>query len=238
MLFRATSALRHRPGTEPVAFALPGVRAVAGGVLVAGARLGILGAPSDAEAAATLHLVARRDLAPGALLGPGTVEALPMSLPAEVADATLGHLDEDRSLAATTSIPRGAVINEAHVRPAGHATEPGAEITVSVPVDRALGGDVRSGERVDLLATYGSGADGFTTPLGGRVLVVTAAAEDGRLGVEPELRLTLRLPEEVALLPIAHAAHADALTVARGDGDVVAAGSFRPEPPTAGAVPS
>src|SRR5262249_12403140 len=58
------------------------------------------------------------------------------------------------------------------------ATTPGAR-QMSVPVDaaRAVGGRLNPGEFVDVLATYGTGADAFTVPVvsGARVISRNAA---------------------------------------------------------------
>ena len=106
----------------------------------------------------------------------------------------------------------------------GGPSEPTREFSFPIDRDRALNGDLRSGERVDVLATYGSGTDAATTVLARDANVIRSAdAKSGTLGSSGKLIITLALASADQLLDAAHAAQVASITVVRSTlaGDTV-----------------
>ncbi len=107
----------------------------------------------------------------------------------------------------------------------GSSARPEREITVPLTAEHALGGAVRVGERVDVLATFGKGtADARTLTVVSAAEVVATVREEGFLGRDGKLSaLTLAVPpDDVVFLVFASR---------NGELDVVrATGAARPRP--------
>ena len=131
--------------------------------------------------------------------------------------ATHGFTNPDAVIGAVALAPlgEGELIQRSAVL-SGAPPEPAREFSFPVDRDRALNGDLRAGERVDLLATYGSGADATTTVLArdARVIRITDA-KSGGLGSSGKVILTLALPSADQLLDAVHAAQVASLTIVR-----------------------
>lgn len=112
-------------------------------------------------------------------------------------------------------IAEGELVQRSAVQSAVTST-PAREFSFPVDRDRALNGDLRPGERVDVLATYGSGNDSTTVVLSRDARVVRIAdARSGAIGSSARLILTLALSSADQLLDTAHAAQTAAITVVR-----------------------
>jgi hypothetical protein len=98
----------------------------------------------------------------------------------------------------------------------GGPTEPTRQFSFPVDRERALNGDLRAGERVDVLATYGSGSDATTTVLARDANVIRVTdAKTGSLGSSGKLIVTLALTSPDQLLDAVHAAQVASITVVR-----------------------
>ena len=216
---------------------MPGIRAVAGGALVALAMLGVLVAPGEAETTLDEYLVATEDIAPGTPMADAPVAAMAMQVPAVVGDRAVrspGDLDDTTS---RTTMPRGSIVLVDDLRHSPTADLDGPEVTVTVAVDRALGGTVRVGDAVDLVATYGSGTEGFSRLAGAGAVVLDAQTSASSLGTDATAVLVLRLGRHDDVLPVVHAARADALSLVRSTRTIDPDATYVPRRPSEGRQP-
>lgn len=207
-------APRPLPRRAPV----PSARAVVGGFLIALSALGIFVAWSQATGGPdTTYVVARRDLPVGTRLTTADLDVLPMALP-------------DR-LARRSAFSRpGAVVGATTVGPirAGELVQAGdlvrrraagglLEVSFAIEAARALGGDVRPGERVDVLATLGTGASATTSAVVRQAQVVDVAQDRGGLAAGATRPIVVRLAVATAddAVAVAHAVDAGAVTLVR-----------------------
>lgn len=209
---------------------LPGGRAVVGGLLVAAAAVGVFAAYADATAGPRdRYVVAARDLAPGARLTGADLALRPIDLPAPLSGRAFR--DEGSLVGAMVVGPVAAgelVQAGAVVRPEGGAGT--REVSFAVPRARALGGRLAGGERVDVVATYGTGAEAVTVSVVRGALVVGVDAGRGPLGEQGDVVLTLAVDRAVDAMAVAHAARAGEVAVVRATGADADAGpdSYRP----------
>ena len=210
----------------------PGTRAIAGGVLVTCAMLGVLVAPGGPEEADGRYLVAAVDLAPGEPLEPTMLQELSMSLPPTVARHAVVDIGDVEDLTTEVALPAGSVLHADQLTTAPAAAQQGPEVTVSVPLHRALGGDVTVGDHLDVITTYGSGTEGFSQVVAADVVVTDVRATADTLGVDPAVTASIRLARGADVLPVVHASHADALSlVVAGDGSPTGSeATYRPAP--------
>src|SRR5688500_9557620 len=141
---------------------LPTGRAVVGGFLVALAALGVFVAYSRAAAGpSTSYVVARHDIPVGSRLTADDLTTLPMELPGVVA-ANAAFTREAKVVGATTVGPirRGELVQAGDVVQKRSAADE-LEVSFSIAASRAIGGTLRPGDRIDVLATFGSGADTY-----------------------------------------------------------------------------
>jgi SAF domain len=197
---------------------LPSGRAVVGGLLVAlgmliafavanGGRSGPTGRAVVATHAVRLgsHLSAR-DL---------TVEAV--SLPSPVADQTFSSTDELVGAVALVPLAAGDVVEPSAVALGGTAKDT-AELSFPVDRNRALDGVLQVGERLDVLATYGTGETARTVVVARSVELVDVD-DDSHGGLEStgKVVVTIELPHHGAMLPVVHATEVAAVTLVRSD---------------------
>jgi pilus assembly protein CpaB len=197
--------------------ALPSGRALLGGLLVCVAGVGVFAAYASAQQAPTRHVVvADVDLPAGHRLSADDLRLEPADLPAGTLAST--HASVESLVGSVTLAPLGAdeVVQGSAVRSPDVAVEPAHEFSFPVERDRAVDGDLRAGERVDLLATYGTGSDAFTAVLA-RGAVVTAIDSSSRstLTSGGSLVLTVALGSADQVLDVAHASQVASLTVVR-----------------------
>ena len=204
---------------------LPNGRAVLGGLLVSLAALGsyVLARGGDDDQLAP-YVVAGRDLAPGAALTEADLRLVSLDLPPDQARGTFPTLAALTGAVMRGPLQAGAVVTASAVdRPAGGAVDrwgwrgdPAApayrELSLDLPAARAVGGDLRPGDRVDVVAT----ADAASHVLVQQALVIGAdGGKDGSPLGGSEVSVTLALPDAGAALAVAHGAAAAELTLLR-----------------------
>ncbi|MDQ1375242.1 MAG: hypothetical protein QOJ09_2580 [Actinomycetota bacterium] len=195
--------------------ALPGGRAVVGGFLVALAATAVFAAYTHATTRPeSSYVVARHALAPGRHLTRADLALVPMRVPNGIAFRSARPL-----LGATVIGPVGAgeLIQPAAVL-AGRGQP--AERQLSVPIDsaRAVSGDLRPGDRVDVAATFGSGPDAYTSFVVRGAQVLARQQAGGTLGNHSSEVLVLALPSATDALAVAHAISVGQLTIVRATG--------------------
>ncbi len=204
---------------------LPSGRALVGGLLVTMAAVVVFAAYAGAnEGPSTSVVVARRDLDPGQRLGADDVEVRSVEVSSEIADRS--YSDATKLIGAVTLGPVGAgeLVQEGAVRlddgsSTGAAEAAGPEFSFPVDRERALAGDVRPGEEVDLLATFGSGSDATTEVLARRARILhVQEARTGTLGSSGRLVLTVGLASDAEVVDVAHASEVAVITLVRPSG--------------------
>ena len=200
---------------------LPNSRAVVGGLLVALAALGIFVAwHSAAGGPSTAYAVAGRDIRPGERLTAADVVLRAADLPGSVARAAYRDAAPLDGAVALGPISAGDLVERSQVveRDAGRAgTPPAHELSFPVPADRALDGRLRIGERVAVLATFGTGQGSSTDVVTRNALVL--AVDDAAGGIEGDaVVLTLAVEATDEVVALAHATRAGEVTIVRATG--------------------
>ena len=194
----------------------PNSRTIVGGLLVSAAALAAFLAVSGAGGSPQQSVViSRRALAAGERLDSSTLATT--SVDTRTAESLRAFLSVDALAGAVALAPigEGELVQRSAVLTGG-PTEPTRQFSFPVDRERALNGDLRSGERVDVLATYGSGSDATTTVLARDANVIRVTdAKSGSLGSSGKLIVTLALTSPDQLLDAVHAAQVAAITVVR-----------------------
>jgi len=198
---------------------LPTGRALVGGLLVTMAAVVVFAAYAGAnERPATTVVVARHDLDPGQRLSSDDVEVRSVEVSPEIADRSFTDVAALVGSVTLGPVAAGELVQEGALRldPDGSA---GPEFSFPVDRERALAGDVRPGEEVDLLATFGSGSDATTEVLARRARVLhVQEARTGTLGSSGRLVLTVGLASDAEVIDVAHASEVAVITLVRPSG--------------------
>ncbi len=113
-------------------------------------------------------------------------------------------------------LARGEILQRSAVLTNPSAAESDLEFSFPIDRDRAMNGDLRPGETIDLLATYGSGIDAVTTVLARRATVLELDNQtDGTMGGTGRIVMTIGLASADELLDAVHAAQVANLTAVR-----------------------
>ena len=207
----------HRPPAPARRRSVPGGRAILGGLLVASAVVGLFYASTRTDAGPRQSwVVARHALAPGARLTPADLRPVPIDLPPDVAARAFS--DPSELIGATLIAPLGAGdLVQASAVVAKRSGPVSRELTF--PVSRAtLADSLEQGERVDVVATYGAGADAFSTVVLRQVLVVDLDRGRDRVGDQGDATMTVAVDDPAEAVAFAHAVQVAKLTVVRATG--------------------
>ena len=166
--------------------------------------------------------VAAHDLPQDAVIAPGDLEPAAVKLPTDLlaAYAPAGEALEGRVI--TRPIHAGELVATSWL--ASSATPSGARsITIPVEPEHAVGGALRSGDRVDVLATFNSGDVRARTTVLARGVDVVETVKAGAIGFGDEALVGITLsvsPQEAARL--AFAIRTGEIDVVRVDGPAAA----------------
>ena len=211
---------------------LPGSRAVAGGLLVAVALVGLFVVASGRASTADTYVVARRALAPGSELKVSDLARARLDLPG--AQRGRAFTDVGPLVGSVTVAPLapGDLVQASAVVRTG--SERGNR-EVSFSVDRAvLGPSLAPGDLVDVISTYGTGSDAYTTVVLRGARVVALDRGGSGLAEGPSI-VTVGLDGEADALALAHAGALGKISVvraastAKGDGNAGPPVTYRPE---------
>ncbi len=195
---------------------LPGGRAVVGGLLVALSAVGIfagyLGATADES---RLYAVARSDLALGHRITAGDLDRARLELPPSVHQLAFARPDALVGGVVLGPVGRGELLQRSDVLVGGEVSAAGREISFPIEAARAVDGQLRTGELIDVLATYGSGADAFTAVIARGARIAGRSDPTGGLAGTGEQVVTLSVADTTTTLAIAHAANAGTLSLVR-----------------------
>jgi hypothetical protein len=216
---------------------LPGGRAVVGGLLVAAAAVGVFAAYLNAVAEpATRYLVARADLEPGTRFESldtvaASFESRAVDLAPDLAARAVRLEDAELLLGRLLLAPLqpGQLLAPGDLVADGGVAD-AHKLSFAVERSAALAGDLRVGERLDVLATYGSGDGAYTVFVVRGVPLVARSGDGGSSGLGSgggPLTLTVAVtsPEDVQAL--AHAVATADVVVTRS---TVSEGDARPAP--------
>lgn len=194
----------------------PNSRTIVGGLLVSTAALatfltvtGAGGTPQESI------VISRRAIVAGERLDSSTLTTTLIDKRTAESFHGFRTIDALAGAVALAPIGDGELIQRSAVLTGG-PTEPTREFSFPVDRDRAMNGDLRSGERVDVLATYGSGSDATTTVLARDAGVIRVSdAKSSSMGSSGKLIITLALSSADQLLEAVHAAQVASITVVR-----------------------
>jgi len=168
------------------------------------------------------RLVAATDLAPGTVIDADAVRAEPVDASASVLGGTFGEYDlgELRGQVVTAPISKGALVARDAVRP---RREGGVARSMSfpLPMARAMGSALESGDRVDVIAVHEGGTDAAYVMTDAEVLDVDGA-RGGPLGAPDDVTITLAVDADAAIR-VATALEAGPVTLVRSTGAMPAA---------------
>lgn len=223
-----TTVPRALPETSDDALAiaprrrLPGGRAVVGAFLVVLATVGTFGAYLQATAApSTSFVVATDAIAVGTVLTESDVVTsfteVGIDLPEEQAARTVRASQREALIGTVVVAPVGPgdLLLRSAVQPVGTAAT-GVQLSFAVPPDRAVGGDVNVGERVDVIGTFRDDRGRTTTSVVARqvVVVATPSSADGIGG--GRLTLTVQVPDLATAQSVQHAVDVADVAILRG----------------------
>lgn len=210
---------------------LPGGRAVTGGLLVALAAVGTFAAYTSATTEPTdRFVVAAHDLPVGTRLSASDLALAPMRLP----DALAGRAFREGSALVDTVVvgPVGAgeLVQASDVVDKAGAPED-REVSIAVEAARAVAGTLRPGDRVDVVATFGTGDAAATLTVVSDAEVVGRAGGDEAVGSPGTETVALALPRAEDAVAVAHASVAAEVTLVRTTGAPAdgAPSPYRPE---------
>ena len=190
--------------------ALPGGRAVLGGVLMAVAVVGVFLAyeragrePSDAI------VVAARPIRLGAVLEASDLRAVHGKLPGDGdgfarIEALVGHV-------ALGPIDEGEVVQPGSVTD-DRTAAPAHEVAITLPGRQIAVGRLKPGERVDVFVTYD---DRTTSVVRGAQVVQIEAEDSASLTSDREISLVVAVPSDQTVAALVHALRTGDVTVVR-----------------------
>jgi len=198
---------------------LPGGRAIVGGFLVTAAAVGTFAAYTSATSGPTRAvLVARAPVRLGQRLQATDVRLVLVDVPDEVRERSFESVDDIEGATALASMEPDEFVTRSDVRLANDAVGPAPVREFSFALDRehALDGQLQRGETIDLIATYGSGADAYTTVVARHVRVLDAdATAGGAVGSSGKITITIGLDSERHVLEATHALEIGKVNVIR-----------------------
>ena len=195
---------------------LPSGRAVVGGFLVALATVDMFAAYTSATAGpVTTYAVAARDLAPGDRVDAGAVRLVPLDLPDDQRRRSYDVVEPLLNTTVIEPLLEGELIQEGSLIATGAVQ---GTRTVSFPIEsaRAVNGTLKTGERIDLLATFGSGSEACTHLVAADVAIVAITETAGSLvGQAGGMTVTVEIASADDGVAVAHAANAGVMTLVR-----------------------
>lgn len=200
--------------------ALPGSRAVVGGLLVAATAVGVFAASgASRRGPSTSYVVVTRTLPAGHVFTPSDLRLVKIKLPAAQRRVSFSSPSVLAGNVAVARLKEGQLVQSADVADARRARRL-AEISVGVDPANAMNGEyeyLRGGDRVDVIATFTQAGAPITKTVAFDVLVVDVLSGARGLGTSGRLTVVLAAPPR-DLEPIATASAVGKITLARTTG--------------------
>jgi hypothetical protein len=214
---------------------LPDSRAVVGALLVAGSVVGIYAAYSGAhDGPRESYVVAAHPIAPGDTLAAGDLARTRADLPPGLSRRAFTSVAPLVGATSLGPLEAGELVQAGQVvrKRGGPRT---SELSVPIEATR-VGSGVRAGDRINVIATYGTGNDAYSVVVGPDVQVLDVSrAQDALGGDSGSMMLTVALRGRGDALALAHATRAAELSVIRTTG--LPAGTDEPSGYRPGSVP-
>ncbi len=246
---------RSRPAAAPTPTArvlgrrasLPGGRAVIGALLVTLAAVGTFAAYTASTAGPRAQaVVATIEVRAGDRLHAEDLRTVAVDLlPEQLAQVFASPAELDGAVA-LAPIAADELVNHSAVLTASTAarTEEAAgarELSFALEREHALGGRLKRGEQIDLVATYGSGSDAYTTVVARQATVLDTDLGSGSVGSSGRVTITITLRDEAQVLEATHALEVAKVTVVRATGadhtaDGAAGTRYQPAAPSSPAT--
>lgn len=166
-------------------------------------------------------VVSRHPLASGTTVSAADIELAPMDLPPALAARAFGRVSEVVGTVVLSPLGQGELVQPSALVAA--RARSGAR-TLSFPVERGHLGPLKQGEQVDVVATYGSGAEAFTTVVAAQALVVDVDRSKSSVGDDASPVITVAVDNPADEVALAHAVALGKLTVVVATGAPPAAG--------------
>lgn len=196
---------------------LPGSRAIVGGLLVAASAVGLFTAYMQAgERPRHSYVVVRHAVSPGDRLDAGDLALQPMELPAGLRARAFDDRGALVGATVLTPLAAGELVQASAVVASGGGNAR-REVTFTVERGR-LATEVKEGERVDVLATYGTGAEAFTDAVVHDALLVGIERSRTSIGEGSGAIVTVALDDSADVLAMAHASQLAKITLVRATG--------------------
>jgi hypothetical protein len=162
---------------------VPSSRAVIGGVLVVAAAAGVLATHRSAGSSSREPvLVAVDAIEAGTVLGPEHLGTVHMEVPEGVAVFTEDEVDDVLGRSTGRALDGLDLLRPSDLLGRDRLNRPGSvEVALDLPPAQALAGTLRTGDRVDVLATDPEAA-GTSTIVRGAVATWVAPADAGSIG--------------------------------------------------------
>ena len=206
---------------------LPGSRAVVGGLLVAVSAVGLFAAASSSgERPRRSYVVARHELPAGTRLQASDLELAAMELAPALRARSFSSAQPLVGATLVSPLGPGELVQaSAVVSRKGEATS--RELSFTLERGR-VGTGIKQGERADLLATYGTGNDAYTTVVVRQALLVSIERQRTSSGDNGPATVTVAVDDPADALALAHAVQLGKITLVRATG----------APPLAGVPPT
>jgi hypothetical protein len=183
----------------------------------------------------TRFVIASKAVAAGSRIDGGGLELVAMELDDRVKTQTFTDVSRVSGAIALAPLNAGQLVQAADIAPTTKIDGQlltGHEITFPVSRDR-VPPYLRRGERVAIIATYGTGNDARTTTTAEHGIVVNYEATDRASGVTRTVRLTVLLSDANTVIETVHASEVASITIVRTtDADTTLPSAFRTNPPT------
>ena len=170
---------------------------------------------SVAAEPSTRYAVATRDLQPGEQLEAGAVELVAIDLPDAQRQRSYDQIEPLLDATVIEPVVAGELLQEGSLIATGAAV---GTRTLSFPIEpaRAVNATLKTGERVDILATFGSGQEACTQVVAADVSIIAVAETASTLvGQSGGMTVTVQVPTAEDSVAVAHAATAGTMTLVR-----------------------
>lgn len=198
---------------------LPGSRAILGGLLVAISIVGSFAISTGAASGASQrYVVANKDLAPGTRLQASDLRIVRFELSSPVADRTWRSKEKLVGTYLVGPVGEGELLQlSSVVSKLGEQNQP--EISFGITASRALGGDLKVGEKVDVLSS-GKSAGATTATAAVSDATVTKIQRGGSSigSSSSELTITLAVDTISEATAVANAVDQSEVTLIRTTG--------------------
>ena len=196
---------------------VPGTRALAGGVLVALAAVGtFVAADGSRHGERSPVVVATHDLAPGSRLSASDLAVVRMQLSPEAARHVAASPDRLQGTTVLGPVRAGELLQAGNV--VRSPASGGVEVAFALPSARALGGSLRPGESVDVLASDKNGNGPARTIVQHATVVRVGDSSSGGIAHNGDLVVTLAVPSTPSAADVAGAVDRGQVTLVRTTG--------------------